>query len=557
MLPHRGHSIFQNQLFKEHFEGIQKALTKEIKKMKDIFKELEAEDDQNVVNRKHDEIEQKNLLIANDNLIVDCLSKEVFYIATNFELTVSRFTKMHEAYTIIQTCCLELEAELYKLRDKVQKDDHTELVKCFSNLEVNHLNLQLKYLNLKESFGNDPSPPARDTLDFDSVFVIEKMKASIQGKDNDIKKIKNANLSIEKDPLYKSSLWDLIQLLKNMNGGISLRLRNFMKKFIETVRFGNDHFGAIMGYGDYVIGDSVIFRVYYVEGLGKICSFSVQDSLLLFESNLLDRKVLGSYQILGYAAPYSGLSCSSSFQFQSLQRYTFIYYPHDQDALLQDIHRRYSTFQFSFIKELQLNLLSMEDNLFLLLDYDPFVTSLKWIYKVKLDEYGDVLNNKARLGPKGDSTRRKGIDFENHLHPVATYQAIRIFILCDPVDTPMVDRLKLDEDALGIPVDHTRFRSMVGSLMYLIASRPDLVFAVCMCARYQASPTKKYLKALKQVFWYLTGTINWGLWYLKDTAMALTTYADADHAGCQDTRRSTSRSAQFLRDKLVSWSSKK
>ncbi|GJT64729.1 hypothetical protein Tco_1016209 [Tanacetum coccineum] len=85
---------------KEHFEGIQKALTKEIKEMKDIFEELEAEVDQNVVNRKHDEIEQKNLLIANDNLIADCLSKEVFYIATNSELTVSRFTEMHEAHTI-------------------------------------------------------------------------------------------------------------------------------------------------------------------------------------------------------------------------------------------------------------------------------------------------------------------------------------------------------------------------------------------------------------------------------------------------------------------------
>ncbi|GJX41992.1 retrovirus-related pol polyprotein from transposon TNT 1-94 [Tanacetum coccineum] len=128
---------------------------------------------------------------------------------------------------------------------------------------------------------------------------------------------------------------------------------------------------------------------------------------------------------------------------------------------------------------------------------------------------------------------------------------------CDPLDTPMVDRLKLDEDLLGIPVDQTRFCSIVGSLMYLTASRPDLVFDVCMCARYQASPTKKHLEALKRVFWYLRGTINWGLWYPKDTAMELTTYADADHAGCQDTRRSTSGSAQFLVDKLVSWSSKK
>nr|GFA32184.1 hypothetical protein [Tanacetum cinerariifolium] len=128
---------------------------------------------------------------------------------------------------------------------------------------------------------------------------------------------------------------------------------------------------------------------------------------------------------------------------------------------------------------------------------------------------------------------------------------------CDSVDTPMMDRIKLDEVLSGISVDQTPFRSMIGSLMYLTASRPDLVFSVCMCARYQAKPTKKHLEALKRVFQYLKGTINWGLWYPKDTAMALTAYADVDHACCQDTRRSTSGSAQFLGDKLVRWSSKK
>ncbi|GKC90474.1 hypothetical protein Tco_1151123 [Tanacetum coccineum] len=127
----------------------------------------------------------------------------------------------------------------------------------------------------------------------------------------------------------------------------------------------------------------------------------------------------------------------------------------------------------------------------------------------------------------------------------------------DPVDTPMVERTKLDEDLSGTPVDQTKYRDMIGSLMYLTASRPDLVFAVCMCARYQSRPTKKHLEVVKRVFRYLQGTINMGLWYPKDTAMALTAYADADHAGSQDTRRSTFGSAQFLGDKLVSWSSKK
>nr|GEU44781.1 hypothetical protein [Tanacetum cinerariifolium] len=113
----------------------------------------------------------------------------------------------------------------------------------------------------------------------------------------------------------------------------------------------------------------------------------------------------------------------------------------------------------------------------------------------------------------------------------------KIMEKCDPVDTSMVERFKLDEDLSWIPVDQTNYRSMIGSLMYLTASRPDLVFAVCMCARYQVKPTKKHLKAVKRVFWYHQGTINMGLWYPKDTAMALTAYADADHAGFQDTRQ--------------------
>ncbi|GJV35471.1 retrovirus-related pol polyprotein from transposon TNT 1-94 [Tanacetum coccineum] len=114
------------------------ALTKEIKEMKDIFEELEAEVDQNVVHRKHAEIERKNLLIAKNNLIADCLSKDVFYITTNSKLTISRFIEMHDAHTVVQACCLELEAELSKLRDKIQTDDHNELVNRFSNLEITH-----------------------------------------------------------------------------------------------------------------------------------------------------------------------------------------------------------------------------------------------------------------------------------------------------------------------------------------------------------------------------------------------------------------------------------
>ncbi|GJT71652.1 putative ribonuclease H-like domain-containing protein [Tanacetum coccineum] len=105
------------------------------------------------------------------------------------------------------------------------------------------------------------------------------------------------------------------------------------------------------------------------------------------------------------------------------------------------------------------------------------------------------------------------------------------------VNTPMVEKMKLDEDRQWKLVDPTLFRGMVGSLMYLSASRPDIVFAVCMCARYQAKPTEKHLHAFKRIFQYLKGTIHMGLWYPKDSSFALRAFVDADYAGCQDTRR--------------------
>nr|GEY49062.1 E-beta-farnesene synthase [Tanacetum cinerariifolium] len=119
----------------DNFEGIQKALTKEVKEMKDVFEELEAEVAQHAVVRKHYAIELKNLLITNDNLIAECLSQEVFCVATNSELNVARFTDMHVANTTAETRCLALEAELANLRETKNQDNQTELINHFSKLE--------------------------------------------------------------------------------------------------------------------------------------------------------------------------------------------------------------------------------------------------------------------------------------------------------------------------------------------------------------------------------------------------------------------------------------
>ncbi|GJU53382.1 hypothetical protein Tco_1227096 [Tanacetum coccineum] len=94
----------------------------------------------------------------------------------------------------------------------------------------------------------------------------------------------------------------------------------------------------------------------------------------------------------------------------------------------------------------------------------------------------------------------------------------------------MVEKSKLDEDLQGKPTDPTHYHGMIGSLMYLTSNRLDLVFAVCMCVRYQAKPTEKHLHEVKRIFGYLKGTIDMGLWYLKDFCITLTAYANADHS---------------------------
>nr|GFD02175.1 hypothetical protein [Tanacetum cinerariifolium] len=96
----------------------------------------------------------------------------------------------------------------------------------------------------------------------------------------------------------------------------------------------------------------------------------------------------------------------------------------------------------------------------------------------------------------------------------------------------MVEQAKLKLDLVGKPVDHTDYRSMIKSLMYVTSSRPDIMFATCMCARNQANPNEHHVSAVKRIFRYLKWTINLGLWYPKDSSFDLTAYSDADHAGC-------------------------
>nr|GEU56326.1 hypothetical protein [Tanacetum cinerariifolium] len=317
-------------------------------------------------------------------------------------------------------------------------------------------------------------------------------------------------LVINDDPLVvQIVLWYLDSgCSKHMMGDRS-RLMNFMKKFIETVRFRNDHFGAI------------------IEAVATAC-YTQNRSLIHTRHNKTP------YELVHNKKPE--ITCFRVFG--------ALYYPINDN---EDLGKLQPTV-----------------NIRIFVGYAPSrkvqvpVNSASTPSSTTIDQYAPSLSiSLSSLALQSPSlyqgvAAKSTLMKDNLVAPVNNNPFINVFASkpssnasssrdkfgmdsYDPVDTPMVDRLKLDEDPLGMLVDQTRFYSMVGSLMYLTASRPDLVFYVFMCARYQASPIKKHLEALQRVFQYLRGTINYGLWYLKDTAMALTAYANAEHAGCQDT----------------------
>ena len=123
--------------------------------------------------------------------------------------------------------------------------------------------------------------------------------------------------------------------------------------------------------------------------------------------------------------------------------------------------------------------------------------------------------------------------------------------------TPMATNTYLDADEAGKSVEITQYRAMIGSLLYLTASRPDIMFAVCLCARFQANPKESHMKALKRILKYVKGTLKLGLWYGRQSELNLVGYTDADFAGNRIDRKSTSGICQFLGGSLVSWASRK
>eukprot|EP00253_Pinus_taeda_P033042 PITA_33042 len=128
---------------------------------------------------------------------------------------------------------------------------------------------------------------------------------------------------------------------------------------------------------------------------------------------------------------------------------------------------------------------------------------------------------------------------------------------CAPMSTPMTTNCKLSKNDDSPPVDSTHYRSMIGALLYLTATRPDIMQVVGMLGRFQSTPKQSHLLAVKRILRYLKGTPDFGLWYPKSSTLTVTTYTDVDWAGSVDDQKSTSGNAFFLGGYLVSWLSKK
>ncbi|GJX33396.1 putative ribonuclease H-like domain-containing protein [Tanacetum coccineum] len=182
-----------------------------------------------------------------------------------------------------------------------------------------------------------------------------------------------------------------------------------------------------------------------------------------------------------------------------------------------------------------------------------------------IDEFEKLMKDKFQMSSMGELTfflglqvqqRKKGIFISQDKY---VHEILRKFNYTDvkSASTPTDLEKPLVKDADADDVDEHLYRSMIGSLMYLTASRPDIMFAVCACARFQVSPKTSHLLAVKRIFRYLKGKPSLGLWYSKDSPLELIAYTDSDYAGATLDRKSTTGGCQFLGNRLISWQCKK
>ncbi|KAD5960661.1 hypothetical protein E3N88_12133 [Mikania micrantha] len=180
-------------------------------------------------------------------------------------------------------------------------------------------------------------------------------------------------------------------------------------------------------------------------------------------------------------------------------------------------------------------------------------------------EFEAVMKKKFEMSAMGEMTFFLGLLVKQDQKGVLIHQGKYVthiltkfkMLESKPASTRMAARPVSTSNFDGEDVDQHLYRSMIGSLMYLTASRHDIMFSVCQCARYQASPKASHLIAVKRIFRYFVGKPRLGLWYPNNSEFRLHAYSDSDFGGCNLHRKSTTGGCQYLGDRLVSWQCKK
>ncbi|GJX05955.1 putative ribonuclease H-like domain-containing protein [Tanacetum coccineum] len=181
------------------------------------------------------------------------------------------------------------------------------------------------------------------------------------------------------------------------------------------------------------------------------------------------------------------------------------------------------------------------------------------------DEFEALMQSRFQMSSMGELTFFLGLQVKQNKEGIFISQDKYVAEILKKFDlvnvkaaiTPMETKLPLTKDEEAFDVDVHLYRSMIGSLMYLTASRPDIMYAVCVCSRFQVTPKTSHLNAVKRIFKYLKGKPNLGLWYPRESPLDLEAFSDSDYGGSNLDRKSTTGGCQFLGQRLISWQCKK
>ncbi|GJZ04299.1 integrase, catalytic region, zinc finger, CCHC-type containing protein [Tanacetum coccineum] len=582
------------------FKDFDNSLHNELNEVKTVFSQIEAAVEQCSVDKKYFDIQKKEILWImidswnilsvkileqeNDHLFELLLSQDIVHICVNSLATRNNCREMQQSFIHEYNENLVLKVELAKKEHMVEKKLYNEVLEAkdvlIAKLKKHVENLKGKNMVEKDATPNNAKEiveharalrPLDSDLDSACKWKPTGRTFTINGNTCPLTRITFTKVVPLKETTSKSVtipnpeikiysrrtkvaklvvqivLWYLdSRCSKHMTRNRS-QLINFISKFMGTIRFGNDHVAKIMGFGDYQMGNVMIYQVYYVEGLGhnlfSVGQFCDSDLKVAFRKHTCYVRNLDGVDLLKgsrglnlYTLSLEDMMLTSPICLLSKASKTKSWLWHRSDAspILAVVapEPADSTGTPSSTSVGQ-DAPSLNNNPFFdvpILELNSKESSSRDVIltNVKLDELGGVLKNKGRLVARG-YRQEEGINFEESFASTVFLNGI----LREEVYVSQPDGF-VDQDNPNhvYKLKKTLYGAKSGSTGL-------------------AKPTEKHLHAVKRIFRYLKGTINMGMWYSKDSCIALAAFVDADHAGCQDTIRSTSGSMQLLGDRLM------